>query len=72
MKIILDKPYNMLAVGDEMDVSAGIAQELIKRKVAHTKNDPDGDGKAEGGLAGIKKAFSSPDWRRGPGRPRKQ
>lgn len=60
MKLILDKPYNGLAKGDEMDVGAGVAQELINRKVAHEKQDPDKDGKAEGGLAGQKKAFTAP------------
>jgi hypothetical protein len=60
MKLTLDKPYNGLAKGDEMEVNAGVASQLIKRGIAHEKKDPDNDGKAEGGIAGEKKAFTSP------------
>lgn len=62
MRIRLTKAYGLSAPGDELDPPASVAKLLIKsgRAVAIDGSDLDGDGKAEGGAEGEKKAFSSP------------
>ena len=68
MKIQFLKPWGMSSVGDIIDPpQKDIAILLVTRKVAAwvpEDNDLDGDGKAEGGIAGIKKAFSAPPRRK--------
>lgn len=58
------KPYGLNAVGDVITPQPhDIARILVMRGVAtwvRDDRDPDGDGKDEGGISGIKKAFSAP------------
>lgn len=61
MKARLLKGYLEYPPGTIVDFPLPITIELIKRGVAvELKNDPDGDGKSEGGHKGEKKAFSRP------------
>lgn len=64
MKIRFIKPYGLNAIGDVIDPpQRDIARILVCRGVAtwiKDDKDLDNDGKAEGGIAGVKKAFSSP------------
>jgi len=63
-KIRFIKPYGLNAVGDIITPQPfDIARILVMRGVAtwvKEDKDPDGDGKDEGGIFGIKKAFSAP------------
>lgn len=57
------KPYGLNAVGDVITPQPhDIGRILVCRGVATwvRDNDPDNDGKDEGGISGIKKAFSAP------------
>lgn len=63
MKIRFIKAYGFNNVGDVIEpAQRDIARILVKRGVAVRvdEKDPDQDGKAEGGIFGIKKAFSAP------------
>lgn len=60
MKIKLLQMYNGMPAGRELDLGRGVAELLIQRKIAEPFNDPDGDGKQEGGEQGEKKAFTAP------------
>lgn len=61
MKAKLLKAYLSFPAGAIVDFAPPITTELIKREIAVAiKEDPDGDGKAEGGRHGEKKAFSRP------------
>lgn len=44
MKIILSQPYGLLAKGDQMSVTHGVAEQLIKRGIARAA---DGETKPE-------------------------
>lgn len=39
VKLILLRPYGMLAEGALMDVTAGVAEQLINRKIARKATD---------------------------------
>lgn len=41
VKLILLRPYGMLTEGDSMEVTAGVAEQLIKRKVARKATEKD-------------------------------
>lgn len=63
--IRLLKMYNGIPAGPTpRDFGKGVETELIRRgiaeEIAPVQSDPDGDGKAEGGRDGEKKAFSGP------------
>lgn len=61
MKAKLLKQYLAFPPGSITDFAEPITTLLIRRGVAVAiKEDPDGDGKAEGGRQGEKKAFSRP------------
>lgn len=60
MRARLLKPYLSFAKGAEVDFAPSIMVLLIQRGVAEQIKDPDGDGRAEGGRDGEKKAFSRP------------
>ncbi|HEV2863039.1 MAG TPA: hypothetical protein VGX48_18635 [Pyrinomonadaceae bacterium] len=42
VKVILERPYNRLKEGDAMTVTRGVAEQLIKRKIARPAEDGDG------------------------------
>lgn len=42
VKVILLRPYGLLKEGDPMEVSKGVAEQLIKRQVARAAEDAEG------------------------------
>lgn len=60
MRVKLLQGYNGFPVGRVLNVAEGVARLLIQRMIAEPVDDPDNDGKAEGGEQGEKKAFSGP------------
>lgn len=60
MRVKLLQGYNGFPVGRVLNVAEGVARLLIQRMIAESVDDPDSDGKAEGGEQGEKKAFSGP------------
>ena len=61
MKIRLMQGWNGIAAGSIVNLGEGQAVLLIGDEEAITvANDPDNDGRAEGGEQGEKKAFSGP------------
>lgn len=61
MKLRLKQMYLGQPAGKIVDYGAGVAELLIQRGIAvEVKDDPDADGKAEGGQDGVKKAFFGP------------
>ena len=68
MKIRFIKAYGLSVPGDVIDPDqVDVARLLIQRGIAvRCTDDPDGDGKAEGGQRGEKKAYSRPPVARRP------
>ncbi len=65
MKIKFIKAFGLSAPGDVIDPpQIDVALLLIARGMAVPYDDPDGDGKAECGKRGEKKAYSRPPARR--------
>ena len=65
MKIRFIKAFGLSVPGDVIDPpQIDVALLLIARGIATPHDDPDGDGKAEGGQRGEKKAYSRPPQRR--------
>lgn len=60
MKAMLLKHYLAFPPGHIVDFPLPVLTLLIRRGIAKAIDDPDGDGKAEGGKEGEKKAFSRP------------
>ena len=48
-KLILLQPYGMLAKGDPMEVTAGVAEQLIRRGIAREAGDEAGEKKDKRG-----------------------
>ncbi|HEV2862852.1 MAG TPA: hypothetical protein VGX48_17685 [Pyrinomonadaceae bacterium] len=42
VKVILERPYGLLAKGDTMEVTRGVAEQLITRGIARAADDADG------------------------------
>lgn len=67
MKIRFLKAWGLSNPGDIIDPpQIDVALLLIARGIATPYDDPDGDGKAEGGQRGEKKAYSRPPAARRP------
>ena len=67
MKIRFLKAWGLSNPGDIINPpQLDVALLLISRKIAEVYDDPDGDGKAEGGQRGEKKAYSRPPAARRP------
>ena len=65
MRIRFIKAFGLSVPGDVIDPpQIDVALLLIARGIATPCDDPDGDGKAEGGQRGEKKAYSRPPQRR--------
>ncbi len=68
MKIRFIKAFGLSVPGDVIDPEqVDVARLLIQRGIAvrvGVTDDPDGDGKAEGGQRGEKKAYSRPPARK--------
>lgn len=42
VKVILERPYGLLTAGATMTVTRGVAEQLIKRKIARPDEDSEG------------------------------
>lgn len=49
VKLILLKSYGLLSKGDEMTVTRGVAEQLIKREVARPAEEGEGERKGKRG-----------------------